>query len=74
MNKQIFGYFLMGIVCISDGFYYVYEQKLLKKYHLEPLEVVGYEGLFGVCIYSVVLVVISYLPCNFGSGACVITD
>jgi hypothetical protein len=47
---------------------------LLTKYHLDPLEVVGYEGLFGLCGYLVLLPIITFIPCSFGAEACVFTE
>jgi hypothetical protein len=38
---------------------------------LDPLEVVGYEGLFGLCGYIVLLPIITFIPCAFGVDACV---
>lgn len=64
----------MIISLFFNGFFFVYEQKLLSKYHLEPLEVVGYEGIFGLCMYSVVIAIISFVPCNLGASACVIGE
>lgn len=50
----------------------MFEQKLLHKYHLEPLQVVGYEGMFGLAIELVVLPIITFIPCGFGVEACVL--
>jgi drug/metabolite transporter (DMT)-like permease len=47
---QIVGYLLIILSLFTNGFLFVFEQKLLSKYHLEPLEVVGYEGMFGLGI------------------------
>ena len=65
------GYLLIIASLFFNGFFFVFEQKLLSKYHLEPLQVVGYEGLFGLCAYFVILPIISYIPCSFGESACV---
>jgi drug/metabolite transporter (DMT)-like permease len=62
---------LMGLV--FNGFFYVFEQKLLRKYHLEPLEMVGYEGLFGLLIYLVLLSFIQFIPCPFSPAGCAFT-
>ena len=68
---QIMGYILIIASLFFNGFFFVFEQKLLTKYHLEPLQVVGYEGLFGLCFYILVLPIISFIPCTFGESACV---
>lgn len=39
---QIVGYILIIASLFFNGFFFVFEQKLLTKYHLDPLEVVGY--------------------------------
>ena len=49
----------------------MFEQKLLSKYHLEPLQVVGYEGMFGLAIELVLLPILTFIPCGFGVEACV---
>jgi hypothetical protein len=38
------------------------------------LEVVGYEGLFGLGISTLVVVIVSFIPCSFGTTACVYND
>lgn len=32
---------------------------------------VGFEGLFGVCLLTVVLTILSFIPCDFGVKGCV---
>jgi len=63
---QVMGYILVIASLLFNGFYFVFEQKLLSKYHLEPLEVVGWEGVFGLSIYAVMLPIFTFLPCPFG--------
>ncbi len=70
-SSQIVGYILIVISMFFNGFFFVFQQKLLNKYHLDPLEVVGYEGLFGLCGYLILLPIISFIPCRFGVDACV---
>jgi hypothetical protein len=38
------------------------------------MQVVGYEGIFGLCFYAVILPIISFVPCTFGVEACVFSD
>ena len=38
---QIIGYIAMVVSLFFHGFFFVFEQKLLSKYHLDPLQVVG---------------------------------
>lgn len=42
----------------------VIEEKFISKYNIPPLQVVGWEGLFGFSILSCILVVMYYIPGN----------
>jgi hypothetical protein len=35
---------------------------------------VGFEGIFGLAIELILLIIMSFVPCNFGIDACVISD
>lgn len=59
---------------VTNGLFFVSEEKLYNAYHLEPLQVVGWEGFFGLCFYAVILPIISFVPCNFGVQACVFSE
>jgi hypothetical protein len=59
---------------LFNGYYFTYEQKLLNQYYIHPLEVVGYEGLFGLAISTLVVIIVSFVPCSFGLNACVYND
>jgi drug/metabolite transporter (DMT)-like permease len=69
---QIIGYILLICSLFTNGFQFVFEEKLLAKYHIEPLEMVGYEGMFGLAIELILILITSYIPCSFGVEACVI--
>ena len=62
---------LIIVSLFTNGLFFASEQKLMSKYYLEPLEVVGYEGIFGFIAYLGIVPFFSHLPCNFGKPACV---
>lgn len=35
---------------------------------------VGYEGMFGLTVSLLFILVTSFIPCPFGAGACAISD
>jgi hypothetical protein len=35
---------------------------------------VGYEGVFGICIVSVLSLILSFIPCGFGEKGCVYNE
>jgi len=65
---------LMGIsFCIFAQVFqasmFVYEEKIMSQYTVEPLQVVGMEGLFGVCITAMLLLILSPMGYANVSGA-----
>lgn len=61
----------MIISLVATGFIFTFEEKLMSKYHIEPLQMVGYEGIFGLGIELVIVAVMTFIPCSFGAQACV---
>jgi len=45
---------LLGAQCFTGG-QFIVEEKLLGGYYLDPFLVVGLEGFWGVCIWSILL-------------------
>lgn len=68
------GYILIILSLFTNSFLFVFEQKLLHKYHLEPIQVVGYEGMFGLMYCLIVLPILTFIPCSFGPEACVFNE
>ena len=64
------GYLLMLISLIFNGFYYAYEQLLMRRHSINPLQMVGCEGCFGMVIVSFVALILSLVPCDLGAGYC----
>lgn len=70
-NGEFVGYILMLCSLIFNGFFYAYEQRLLKMHTIHPLEMVGYEGCFGLVLSGGIITALSFVPCTFGESACV---
>jgi hypothetical protein len=62
---------MMFISLVFGGFFLAYEQYLLSKHTIDPLEMVGYEGLFGIAILLTLSFFLSLIPCHFGPENCV---
>ena len=43
---------------------FVSEEKILAHYEIDPMLMVGYEGLFGLIIMSIVLALAYFIPCE----------
>jgi hypothetical protein len=61
----------MLISLIFNGFFYAYEQFLFKKHSINPMQMVGFEGIFGMTIILVIVTILSFIPCHFGDKTCV---
>jgi hypothetical protein len=61
----------MLISLIFNGFLYAYEQFLMRKHTINPLQMVGCEGCFGIFIISLVALSFSIIPCDLQPKLCV---
>ena len=55
---------LLLISQLFSGGLYIVEEKLLGDYYLDPLKVVGLEGLWGLLITIIMLVIFQQINCN----------
>lgn len=67
---QLLGYFMIILSLICDGFQFTYEQTLFTNYHVDPLLMVGYEGVVGFITQSLIITCLSFIPCSFEVNAC----
>ena len=65
------GFILMTVSLVIQGFHFSFEQSLFNRFYLQPMEVVGYEGLFGTLLCLIALAILSSTHCSFGISACV---
>jgi hypothetical protein len=61
----------MLISLVFNGFLYAYEQFLMKKHSINPLQMIGCEGCFGIFIIAFVALTFSIIPCSFEEKLCV---
>ena len=60
---------LVGIIlmCTSQFFSsteYVFQEKFIKHYDVHPFQLVGFEGLWGACMYAVLLIIFQNIDCD----------
>jgi hypothetical protein len=58
------GFVFVFITQVFGALFYISEEMLFKKYYLNPLKVAGWEGLWGVLIYAVVLIILQFINCE----------
>jgi hypothetical protein len=59
-----FGIVLLLISQLFSGGLYIVEEKLLGDYYLDPLKVVGLEGLWGLLVSIVMVVIFQFIKCG----------
>lgn len=62
-SDPILGLILVLSGQIFSGFNMVCEEKLFRVFYIHPLQMVGWEGVWGLLIYSVILVILQFIPC-----------
>ena len=60
---------VVGIIllCTSQFFsstQYVIQEKFIKSYDVHPFQLVGFEGLWGFCMYTIILIIFQFIPCD----------
>lgn len=43
---------------------YVFQEKFIKHYEVHPFQLVGFEGLWGALMYSILLIIFQYVSCD----------
>ncbi|CAD8057135.1 unnamed protein product [Paramecium primaurelia] len=66
--KQTQSDYLIGVLflCLSFfmfSFQVILEEKYFRKYYLNPFELVGLEGLWGLVFTSILLAILEFIPC-----------
>ena len=61
VSFEVVGNIMVVAAQIFFSFQFVYEEKLLNSYDVAPLQMVGWEGLYGLMIMSFVLATLSYI-------------
>ena len=55
----------MIISLVFNGFLYAYEQLLMRKHSINPMQMIGTEGVFGLIFVSLIALSFSLIPCGF---------
>lgn len=68
-GNAVLGVAMMIGSILVQGVQYIVEEKLLGSYYLSPMKAVGWEGITGVCLTAVLLVILQFIPCTI-NGVC----
>jgi hypothetical protein len=71
---QFAGYLMLILSLFVNGFQFTYEQTLFNRYHIDPMMLVGMEGIFGLFNLTLIITALNFIPCSFGRDACAYSD
>ena len=63
-KSPIVGIILLFISQFFSSTEYIFQEKFIKQYEVHPFQLVGFEGLWGSLLYSVLLIIFQYSSCN----------
>jgi len=63
-GDAVFGIIIMVCHVVWKALQYIVEEKLLKSYYLSPFKAVGWQGLTGWFMWSILLIIFQFIPCN----------
>lgn len=63
-GSELFGIVLLIISQLFTGTMFIVEEKLLGDYYLEPFQIVGLEGMWGLSYYIVLLPIMQLVQCG----------
>lgn len=56
----------MIISLVINGFQFAFEGRLFKNYYIEPMLMVGMEGVYGLVLSWCMAIGFMFIPCTFG--------
>ena len=63
-DQPIVGLVLMFCSIMIQGGQFVIEEKFLSDYYISPMKIVGWEGLWGVLLFAILLPIFQFIPCS----------
>lgn len=63
-DNPLVGLLLMVGSILIQGSQFVVEEKFLGEYYLSPMKVIGWEGIWGVLLFAILLPILQFIPCD----------
>ena len=64
-ETKFLGILLLLLSLLFSGFQFVYQEIILVKYKCASLQLVAWEGIWGLIIFIILLPALEWIPCNF---------
>lgn len=65
VETKVLGIILLIASLLFSGFQFVYQEIILVKYRCESLQLVAWEGLWGMIVFIILLPCLEWIPCDF---------
>lgn len=59
------GIIMLLISLLFQGFQFIYQEKILTKYRTHPMQLVAWEGTWGLISFLILLPIFQFIPCDF---------
>jgi drug/metabolite transporter (DMT)-like permease len=63
-KTEIIGIVMLLISLLFNGFQFISEEMIMNKYKAHPLKLVGWEGIWGLIVYLVLVIVFQFIKCE----------
>lgn len=63
-KNPVVGIILMATSQFFSSTEYVFQEKFIQHYDVHPFQLVGFEGLWGSCMYSLLLIIFQFTDCS----------
>jgi len=64
-KTSFLGIIMLLCSLLFQGFQFIYQEKILINYKCHPMQLVAWEGTWGLLIFIVLLPIFQFIPCNF---------
>ena len=62
--RALFGILLLCISQFFTSLAYIFQEMFIKKYNVHPSQLVGFEGLWGLLPYTILLIIFQFISCD----------
>jgi drug/metabolite transporter (DMT)-like permease len=63
-KTEVIGIVMLLISLIFNGFQFISEEMIMNKYNAHPLKLVGWEGIWGLLCYTMLVIIFMFIPCQ----------
>lgn len=73
-SLAVLGYLLIIVGIVGAGLRFIYEERIMRKFNLNPLWMLSLEGVYSIVLSCIFIPILALIPCPFEDNACVFND